>query len=71
MVKLLLQQSEPGIRQEEIEALLQNAQHSPVDANSSHESTHIPNIHMKCQLQDQVTQAQNQELQGLEDLQCG
>ncbi|RYQ91009.1 hypothetical protein Ahy_B09g096896 [Arachis hypogaea] len=46
MIKLLVQRSEPGMRPEEIEALLQNAQHSPIDANSAHGSTHIPNIDM-------------------------
>ncbi|MED6227097.1 hypothetical protein PIB30_110144, partial [Stylosanthes scabra] len=45
MVKLLLQRSEPGISPEEIEAMLRNPQHSPVDANSGHGSTHAPNIH--------------------------
>ncbi|MED6166588.1 hypothetical protein PIB30_110793, partial [Stylosanthes scabra] len=39
MVKLLLQRSEPGISPEEIEAMLRNPQHSPVDANSGHGST--------------------------------
>ena len=34
------------MRPEEIEALLQDAQHSPIDANSAHGSTHIPNINM-------------------------
>ncbi|XP_025700346.1 uncharacterized protein [Arachis hypogaea] len=46
MIKLLVQRSEPGMRSEEIEALLQDAQHSPIDANSAHGSTHIPNINM-------------------------
>ncbi|MED6172081.1 hypothetical protein PIB30_046762, partial [Stylosanthes scabra] len=46
MVKLLLQCSEPGMSPEEIEAMLKNPQHSPVDANSGHGSTHIPNINM-------------------------
>ncbi|XP_020969498.1 uncharacterized protein LOC110267988 isoform X1 [Arachis ipaensis] len=46
MIKLLVQRSEPGMRPEEIEALLQDAQHSPIDANSAHGSTHIPNINM-------------------------
>ncbi|MED6212269.1 hypothetical protein PIB30_081674 [Stylosanthes scabra] len=46
MVKLLLQRSEPGMSPEEIEAMLKNPQHSPVDANSGHGSTHIPNINM-------------------------
>ncbi|MED6166658.1 hypothetical protein PIB30_111452, partial [Stylosanthes scabra] len=45
MVKLLLQRSEPGISPEEIEVMLRNPQHSPVDANSGHGSTHAPNIH--------------------------
>ncbi|MED6125337.1 hypothetical protein PIB30_067583 [Stylosanthes scabra] len=40
MVKLLLLQSEPNMRPEEVEAMLQNAQNSPVDANSGHGSTH-------------------------------
>ncbi|MED6202159.1 hypothetical protein PIB30_102570 [Stylosanthes scabra] len=46
MVKLLLQCSEPGMSPEEIEAMLKNPQHSPVDANSGHGSTHILNINM-------------------------
>ncbi|XP_016208045.1 uncharacterized protein LOC107648732 isoform X1 [Arachis ipaensis] len=46
MIKLLVQRSESGMRPEEIEALLQDAQHSPIDANSAHGSTHIPNINM-------------------------
>ncbi|MED6197030.1 hypothetical protein PIB30_052935 [Stylosanthes scabra] len=41
MVKLLLLRSEPGMRPEEVEALLQNAQHSPIDANSGHGSTRV------------------------------
>ncbi|RYQ95306.1 hypothetical protein Ahy_B08g090447 [Arachis hypogaea] len=45
-IKLLVQRSEPGMRPEEIEALLQNAQHSPIDANSTHGTTQIPNIDM-------------------------
>ncbi|XP_057740170.1 uncharacterized protein LOC130957316 [Arachis stenosperma] len=44
MIKLLLQRSEPGMRPEELEALLQDAQQSPIDANSSHGSTHFPNL---------------------------
>ncbi|MED6166159.1 hypothetical protein PIB30_106312, partial [Stylosanthes scabra] len=40
MVKLLLLQSEPDMRPEEIDAMLKNAQNSPVDANSGHGSTH-------------------------------
>ncbi|MED6115607.1 hypothetical protein PIB30_092286 [Stylosanthes scabra] len=46
IVKLLLQRSEPRMSPEEIEAMLKNPQHSPVDANSGHGSTHIPNINM-------------------------
>ncbi|MED6181263.1 hypothetical protein PIB30_017838 [Stylosanthes scabra] len=46
MVKLLLQRSEPGMTPEEIEAMLRNPQHSPVDANSGHGSTHPLNINM-------------------------
>ncbi|MED6155853.1 hypothetical protein PIB30_009327 [Stylosanthes scabra] len=46
MVKLLLQRSEPGMTPEEIEAMLKNPQHSLVDANSGHGSTHPPNINM-------------------------
>ncbi|MED6201651.1 hypothetical protein PIB30_097134, partial [Stylosanthes scabra] len=45
MVKLLLQQSEPGMSLEEIEVMLKNLQHSSVDANSGHGSTHALNIH--------------------------
>ncbi|MED6150607.1 hypothetical protein PIB30_073989, partial [Stylosanthes scabra] len=52
MVKLLLQRSEPVMSPEEIEAMLKNPQHSPVDANSSHGSTHAPNIHMDNLLDD-------------------
>ncbi|MED6222679.1 hypothetical protein PIB30_066606 [Stylosanthes scabra] len=44
MVKLLLLRSEPEMRPEEVEALLLDAQHSPVDANSAHGSTHAPNM---------------------------
>ncbi|XP_057734542.1 uncharacterized protein LOC130949978 [Arachis stenosperma] len=44
MIKLLLQRSEPGMRPEELEALLQDAQQSPIDANSGHGSTHFPNL---------------------------
>ncbi|MED6164756.1 hypothetical protein PIB30_093240 [Stylosanthes scabra] len=40
MVKLLLLRSEPDMRPEEIDAMLKNAQNSPVDANSGHGSTH-------------------------------
>ncbi|MED6174252.1 hypothetical protein PIB30_067334 [Stylosanthes scabra] len=40
MVKLLLLRSEPDMRPEEVEAMLQNAQNSPVDANNGHGSTH-------------------------------
>ncbi|MED6175270.1 hypothetical protein PIB30_076895, partial [Stylosanthes scabra] len=40
MVKLLLLRSEPDMRPEEVEAILQNAQNSSVDANSGHGSTH-------------------------------
>ncbi|RYR20560.1 hypothetical protein Ahy_B03g065740 [Arachis hypogaea] len=43
MIKLLVQRSKPGMRPKEIEALSQNAQHSPIDANNAHGSTHIPN----------------------------
>ncbi|XP_052111625.1 uncharacterized protein LOC107470454 [Arachis duranensis] len=46
MIKLLVQRSEPGMRLEEIEALLQDAQHSPIDVNSAHGSIHIPDINM-------------------------
>ncbi|RYR66684.1 hypothetical protein Ahy_A03g012737 [Arachis hypogaea] len=48
MIKLLLQQSEPGMRPEELEALLQDAQQSPIDANSGHGSTHFPNLDVVC-----------------------
>ncbi|MED6171066.1 hypothetical protein PIB30_037182 [Stylosanthes scabra] len=51
MVKLLLQRSELGMSPEEIEAMLKNPQHSPVDANSCHGSTHIPNINMEHRLE--------------------
>ncbi|MED6201739.1 hypothetical protein PIB30_098099 [Stylosanthes scabra] len=34
MVKLLLQRSEPDMSLEEVEAMLQHAQNSPIDANS-------------------------------------
>ncbi|MED6188010.1 hypothetical protein PIB30_081868 [Stylosanthes scabra] len=44
MVKLLLLRSEPEMRPEEADALLQDAQHSPVDANSAHGSTRAPNM---------------------------
>ncbi|MED6176893.1 hypothetical protein PIB30_092718 [Stylosanthes scabra] len=44
MVKLLLLRSEPGMRPKEVEALLQDAQHSPIDANSGHGSTRVPNM---------------------------
>ncbi|MED6151883.1 hypothetical protein PIB30_086641 [Stylosanthes scabra] len=44
MVKLLLLQFEPEMRPEEADALLQDAQHSPVDANSAHGSTRAPNM---------------------------
>ncbi|MED6151712.1 hypothetical protein PIB30_085025, partial [Stylosanthes scabra] len=44
MVKLLLLRSELGMRPEEVEALLHDAQHSPIDANSAHGSTHVPNM---------------------------
>ncbi|MED6183961.1 hypothetical protein PIB30_042765 [Stylosanthes scabra] len=44
MVKLLLLRSELEMRPEEADALLQDAQHSPVDANSAHGSTHAPNM---------------------------
>ncbi|MED6151640.1 hypothetical protein PIB30_084401, partial [Stylosanthes scabra] len=44
MVKLLLLRSEPEMRPEEANALLQDAQHSPVDANSAHGSTRAPNM---------------------------
>ncbi|MED6117697.1 hypothetical protein PIB30_112172, partial [Stylosanthes scabra] len=40
MVKLLLLRSEPDMRPEEIDAMLKNAQNSPVNANSGHGSTH-------------------------------
>ncbi|MED6224269.1 hypothetical protein PIB30_082414 [Stylosanthes scabra] len=40
MVKLLLQRSDPEMRLEEVEAMLQNAHHSPIDANSGHGSNH-------------------------------
>ncbi|RYQ84404.1 hypothetical protein Ahy_B10g103703 [Arachis hypogaea] len=36
--------SEPGMRPEELEALLQDAQQSSIDANSGHGSTHFPNL---------------------------
>ncbi|XLR07758.1 hypothetical protein S83_035696, partial [Arachis hypogaea] len=48
MIKLLLQRSEPGMRPEELEALLQDAQQSPIDANSGHGSTHFPNLDVVC-----------------------
>ncbi|MED6177570.1 hypothetical protein PIB30_099383 [Stylosanthes scabra] len=44
MIKLLLLRSEPDMRSEEVEALLQDAQHSPIDANSAHGSTRVPNM---------------------------
>ncbi|MED6152086.1 hypothetical protein PIB30_088601 [Stylosanthes scabra] len=44
MVKLLLLRSEPEMRPEEADALLHDAQHSPVDANSAHGSTRAPNM---------------------------
>ncbi|XP_057740132.1 uncharacterized protein LOC130957282 [Arachis stenosperma] len=44
IIKLLLQRSEPGMRPEELEALLQDAQQSPIDANSGHGSTHFSNL---------------------------
>ncbi|MED6160275.1 hypothetical protein PIB30_050017 [Stylosanthes scabra] len=44
MVKLLLLRSEPEMRPEEVEALLQDVQHSPIDANSAHGSTLAPNM---------------------------
>ncbi|MED6223914.1 hypothetical protein PIB30_078749 [Stylosanthes scabra] len=40
MVKLLLLRFEPDMRPEEVDAMLPNAQNSPVDANSGHGSTH-------------------------------
>ncbi|MED6177282.1 hypothetical protein PIB30_096677, partial [Stylosanthes scabra] len=46
MVKLLLQRSDPGMRPEEVEAMLQNAHHSPIDANSGHGSNHAQNMNM-------------------------
>ncbi|MED6184813.1 hypothetical protein PIB30_051071 [Stylosanthes scabra] len=46
MVKLLFQQSDPGMRPEEVEAMLQNAHHSPIDANSGHGSNHAQNMNM-------------------------
>ncbi|MED6178053.1 hypothetical protein PIB30_104053, partial [Stylosanthes scabra] len=46
MVKLLLQRSDPEMRPEEVEAMLQNAHHSPIDANSGHGSNHGPNMNM-------------------------
>ncbi|XP_057727925.1 uncharacterized protein LOC130943874 isoform X2 [Arachis stenosperma] len=42
MVKLILQRSKPGMRSKELEALLQDAQHSPIDTNSAHGATHFP-----------------------------
>ncbi|MED6163672.1 hypothetical protein PIB30_082252 [Stylosanthes scabra] len=44
MVKLLLQRSEPHMRPEEVEAMLQHAQNSPIDANSGHGSHHVRNV---------------------------
>ncbi|MED6200654.1 hypothetical protein PIB30_087350 [Stylosanthes scabra] len=44
MVKLLLLRSEPEMRPEEADALLQDTQHSSVDANSAHGSTRAPNM---------------------------
>ncbi|MED6115026.1 hypothetical protein PIB30_086241 [Stylosanthes scabra] len=44
MVKLLLLRPEPDMRPEEVEALLQDAQHSSIDANSAHGSTRVPNM---------------------------
>ncbi|KAL4371264.1 hypothetical protein AHAS_Ahas06G0148400 [Arachis hypogaea] len=48
MVKLILQQLEPGMGPEELEALLQDAQQSPIDANNGHGSTHFPNLDVVC-----------------------
>ncbi|RYR68098.1 hypothetical protein Ahy_A03g014568 [Arachis hypogaea] len=48
MIKLLLQRSEPGMRPEELEALLQDAQQSPIDANSGHGSKHFLNLDVVC-----------------------
>ncbi|MED6202350.1 hypothetical protein PIB30_104480 [Stylosanthes scabra] len=44
MVKLLLQRSEPHLGPEEVEAMLQHAQNSPIDANSDHGSHHVRNV---------------------------
>ncbi|MED6153287.1 hypothetical protein PIB30_100396 [Stylosanthes scabra] len=44
MVKLLLQRSEPHLGLEEVEAMLQHAQNSPIDANSGHGSHHVRNV---------------------------
>ncbi|KAL4306669.1 hypothetical protein AHAS_Ahas16G0201400 [Arachis hypogaea] len=48
MIKLLLQQSELGMRPEELEALLQDSQQSPIDGNSGHGSTHFSNLDVVC-----------------------
>ncbi|MED6126037.1 hypothetical protein PIB30_074490, partial [Stylosanthes scabra] len=44
MVKLLLQRSEPHLGPEEVEAMLQHAQNSPIDANSGHGSHYVRNV---------------------------
>ncbi|MED6150895.1 hypothetical protein PIB30_077045 [Stylosanthes scabra] len=47
IVKLLLLRSEPDMRPEEVKAMLQNVQNSPVDTTSGHGSTHhIRNVSM-------------------------
>ncbi|MED6204225.1 hypothetical protein PIB30_007341 [Stylosanthes scabra] len=44
MVKLLILRSEPDLRPEEVDAMMQHGQHSPIDANSGHGSHHVRNV---------------------------
>ncbi|MED6212600.1 hypothetical protein PIB30_084983 [Stylosanthes scabra] len=44
MVKLLMLRSEPDMRPEEVDAMMQHGQHSPIDTNSGHGSHHIRNV---------------------------
>ncbi|MED6182202.1 hypothetical protein PIB30_026315 [Stylosanthes scabra] len=44
LVKQLLLRSEPNMRPEEVDAMLQHAHNSPIDANSGYSSHHVRNV---------------------------
>ncbi|MED6196361.1 hypothetical protein PIB30_046770 [Stylosanthes scabra] len=64
MVKLLLLRSEPDMRPEEVDAMLQHAHNSPIDANSGHGSHHVRNVSKKQRTEDNLKKEEEFNNQG-------